>query len=138
MPISHVTFSSCQARNVWVPRKRDPQNCCLIPRYFMYLLCTSVIFQNRNWTVESILLKAAGHVRLKYSTKGMAGKKGGAGLLIRVSSAMKCWLFYFCPQYENGINRHRQISVPHQYTDALDILWIFWFSCMKGKEMHAR
>lgn len=23
-------------------------------------------------------------------------------------------------------------------TNALDIRWIFWFSCMKGKEMHAR
>lgn len=123
----------------WVDSwENRPQNCCLIPTYFMYLLHTLVYSRREIW-LERILLKAAGHLRLKYSTEGMAGKRGrGSGLLIRVPSAAKNGFCIFVHNVKMASRGTERFLYLISEADALDILWIFWFSCMKGKEMYVR
>lgn len=96
------------------------------------------IFQNRNLTVERILLKAAGHLRL-YRLKACQGREEeDQGCWFESLQLWKAGSFIFVHNMKmvsTGTDRFLYLI---RGADALDILWIFQFSCMKGKEMHVR
>lgn len=98
------------------------------------------LFTNRNLTVERILSKAAGHLRLKYSTQGTGRGERRRIRTIDLSlfSYEKLVLLIFVHNIKMvSIGTDRFLYLISD-ADVLDILWIFWFSCMKGKEMRAR
>lgn len=106
----------------------------------MYLLHTSVYSGTEIWLLKESSLRQQDISDWNTAQKVRAGQRGGgSGLLNRVSSTRKNWIFYFCPQLMKMVSTGT-VWFLHLISDddALDILLIFWFSCLKGKEMCAR